>query len=431
MPFSTLGLSPSLCTPLVRLGYERPTPVQSESIPVVLSGSDLLARAQTGTGKTAAFGLPMIDRLHMRARRPAGGRKPRGLVLVPTRELAQQVHKALTTYGVPANLRATAIFGGVSMRPQVQALQRGTDIIVATPGRLIDHMQRRTVDLSAVEILTLDEADRMLDMGFLPPLRRILKTLPRERQTLLLSATFSKEVVRLSTEFTREPVRVDVSEAQAVPPTVTHRVHPVSDGRKGELLAHVLLQPPVGQALVFCKTKRGSNRVGKALEKSGVRAAVIHGNKSQGARNRALGDFKAGRVTVLVATDVAARGLDIAQLPLVVNYDLPLVATDYVHRVGRTGRAGLAGRAVSLVSAADRSLLPDIERLLPAPLEPVVVAGFDVTQSARAVSTEPPGRRQPGRRGRGPKPGARSGSRAAFGGAGRRLARPRRPGSRP
>lgn len=430
MPFSTLGLSPSLCTPLAGLGYTRPTPVQIESIPVVLSGSDLLARAQTGTGKTAAFGLPMIDRLLVRGRRPAGPGKPRGLVLVPTRELALQIHKALATYGAPVHLRVTAIFGGVPIRAQVQALQRGTDIIVATPGRLIDHMQQRTVDLSAVEILTLDEADRMLDMGFLPPLRRVLRALPRTRQTLLLSATLPEEVVGLAAEFTRGPVRVDVSEGQVVPPAVIHRVHPVADGRKGDLLAHVLMQTPVGQALVFCKTKRGSNRVGDYLERAGFRAAVIHGNKSQGARNRALGDFKASRVTVLVATDLAARGLDIAQLPLVVNYDLPLVPEDYIHRVGRTGRAGLAGRAVSLVSAADRSLLHDIQRLLPAPLEQVVVEGFEVTHASRATTPGQPRRHQPGGQGRGVRTGPRPGSRPGSGGPRRRPSRRGQPGSR-
>ncbi|HAK55026.1 MAG TPA: RNA helicase [Acidobacteria bacterium] len=437
MPFSTLGLSPVLCTPLARLGYTRPTPVQSESIPIVLEGSDLLARAQTGTGKTAAFGLPMIDRLSVRGGRPSGSRRPRGLVLVPTRELAQQVHQSLQTYGAPANLRVTVIFGGVSIRPQFQALRRGTDIVVATPGRLIDHMQQRTIDLSGVEILVLDEADRMLDMGFLPPLRRIVGKVPRKRQTLLLSATFSKEIVSLSGEFTREPVRVDVSEQQVVPSTVTHRVHPVSEKRKGQLLAHVLKQPPVGQALVFCKTKRGSNRVGEALQKAGVRAAVIHGNKSQGARNKALGDFKAGRAMVLVATDLAARGLDIAQLPLVVNYNLPLVAEDYVHRVGRTGRAGLAGRAVSLVSPAEDSLLRDIQKLLPAPLEQVVVEGFEITAADRAAAAAPARgrqmRRQPGRPGGAPARQAGRGSRPAAGGANHRRAKPRgrRSASRP
>ncbi|MGQ0732130.1 MAG: DEAD/DEAH box helicase [Acidobacteriota bacterium] len=404
MPFSTLGLSPSLCTPLARLGYTQPTPVQTAAIPIVLDGRDLMARAQTGTGKTAAFGLPMIDRLLASRRHPAprpgsgqpirpGPRMPRGLVLVPTRELAVQVHKALQTYG--PQLRVTAIFGGVAMRPQVLALQRGTDIVVATPGRLIDHLQQRTIDLSRVEMLTLDEADRMLDMGFLQPLRRVLAALPRERQTLLLSATLSDEVIRLAADFTRNPVRVDVSDAQVVAPTVTHRIHPVADGRKGDLLKHVLTQAPVGQALVFCKTKRGSDRVGELLERAGVKAAVINGNKSQGARTRALGDFKAGRAMVLVATDIAARGLDIARLPLVVNYDLPLVAQDYIHRVGRTGRAGLAGRALSLVSPAERTLLRDIQRLLPAPLEQVVVEGFEVPRSSGREPATPSRQPQP------------------------------------
>ena len=399
MPFSTLGLSPSVYTPLVRLGYSRPTPVQSDAIPAVLSGRDLLARAQTGTGKTAAFGLSMIE-LFIRAPRVLRPRKPRGLVLVPTRELALQVQTSLSTYGAPVQVRSTAILGGMAMRPQVQALQRGIHIVVATPGRLIDHLEQRTIDLSEIEIFTLDEADRMLDMGFLPALRRINQMVPRTRQTLLFSATFSKEIVTLSADFTRDPARVDVSVGQLVPPTVTHRVHPVAQGRKDDLLAHVLRQAPVGQALVFCKTKRGSNRVGSALELAGVKTAVIHGNKSQGARNRALADFKAGRVTALVATDIAARGLDIAQLPLVVNYDLPLVPEDYIHRTGRTGRAGLAGRAVSLVSAADRTLLRDIQKLLPAPLEQVIVEGFDVGHSAPSSARQAPGR-----------PGARPGYR--------------------
>jgi len=394
MSFSSLGLSPRVCTPLARLGYATPTPVQSQSIPIVLEGRDMLARAQTGTGKTAAFALPMIDRLLVHNPRQAQSRQPRGLVLVPTRELALQVHKAIDTYGSLARLRTVAIFGGVPMRAQTQALQRGTDIVVATPGRLIDHMEHRTVDLSAVEILTLDEADRMLDMGFLPALRRVLAALPQARQTLLFSATLSEDVVRLSSTFTREPVRIDVTDGRVVAPTVTHRIHPVADSRKPDLLTHVLTQAPIGQALVFCKTKHGSNRVGERLERAGVKAAVIHGNKSQGARNRALGDFKAGRVTVLVATDIAARGLDIAQLPLVVNYDLPLVAADYIHRIGRTGRAGLAGRAVSLFSPGERALLHDIQRLLPEPLEQVVVKGFEV-RAGSEDATPKPSRRRP------------------------------------
>jgi ATP-dependent RNA helicase RhlE len=419
MPFVTLGLSPLLSHPLARLGYTTPTPVQLASIPIVLSGRDLLARAQTGTGKTAAFGLPMIDRLLVRGGSPAGARRPRGLVLVPTRELALQVHRSLATYGVPANLRVTAIFGGVSIVPQKKELQRGTDIIVATPGRLLDHLQQRTVDLSGVQVLTLDEADRMLDMGFLPPLRRILAVLPRERQTLLFSATMSEDVVQLSADFTRDPQRVDVSAGQVMAPTVTHRAYPVMDQRKGDLLSHLLTQAPIGQALVFCRTKHRSNRVGQNLERAGVKTAVIHGNKSQGARIRALADFKAGRVNVLVATDIAARGLDIVQLPLVVNFDLPLVAEDYIHRAGRTGRAGIAGRAVSLVSPGDRDLLRGIQRLLPSPVEHVVVEGFAVTSSSQEALPEAERRGQARRNSHWPR-APRSGAPLGSGRSGRR-----------
>jgi ATP-dependent RNA helicase RhlE len=397
MPFSTLGLAPSLSAPLARLGYQAPTPVQAEAIPLVLGGADLLARAQTGTGKTAAFGLPMIERLLVRTRRPHG-RSLRGLVLVPTRELAVQVHQALARYGAPLDVRVVSVVGGVPLGPQTGALKRGADILVATPGRLIDHIQRRTVDLSAVEMLVLDEADRMLDMGFLPPLRRVISTLPTERQTLLFSATLTSDVVRLSSEFTRHAIRVDVTEGHVVAPTVTHRIHPVADALKRDLLKHVVTQPPAGQALVFCRTKRGSDRVAEYLERAGIKVAVIHGNKSQNARHRALDGFKAGRSSVLVATDIAARGLDIAQLPLVVNYDLPLVAEDYVHRVGRTGRAGHSGLAVSLVSAADRPLLGGIQRLLPVQLEQVVVERFETTPFAVRRATENGGRRAPTRR---------------------------------
>jgi len=376
VPFSKLGLAPVLCAPLAKRGYTQATPVQSASIPLVLSGADLLARAQTGTGKTAAFALPMIDRLVVRGPRRET-RNPRGLVLVPTRELAIQLQRALATYGAPVQLRTIAVFGGVPLHAQITALKHGCDIVVATPGRLIDHLQRRTIDLSAVQILTLDEADRMLDMGFLPALRRVLPALPDSRQTLLFSATLSTAVVRLSAEFTRNPLRVDVVRGDAVAPTITHRIHPVDQDRKRALLLHVLKQTPSTQALVFCKTKRGADRVGQHLEGGGVRAAVIHGDKNQGARTRSLADFKAGRVSVLVATDIAARGLDVAQLPLVVNYDLPLVAEDYIHRVGRTGRAGAAGRAISLVTTSDRPLLRGIQQLLSLPLEQVAVAGFE------------------------------------------------------
>ena len=418
MPFQALGLSPSLCTPLSKLGYTQPTPVQLKSIPVVLTGSDLLARAQTGTGKTAAFGLPMIERLAVRGGVARGARKPRGLVLVPTRELAAQVHKSLSTYAVPANLRISVVFGGVSIVPQKKELQRGTDIIVATPGRLIDHLQQRTVDLSGIEILTLDEADRMLDMGFMPSLRRILPLLPKQRQTLLFSATFTPEIIKLSADFTRDPQRVDVSEGQPMATKVTHLVHPVADQRKGDLLKHVLTNDGAVQALVFCRTKHGSNRVGQYLERAGVTAAVIHGNKSQGARTKALADFKGGHVNVLVATDIAARGLDIAQLPLVVNYDLPMVPEDYIHRAGRTGRAGQTGRAVSLVSADDRDLLRRIQRLLPSPIEHVSIDGYavnaDVVNTPRERSHVPHGNRRFGNRfGQRPQGGNRQGRRSS------------------
>jgi ATP-dependent RNA helicase RhlE len=358
----------------------------------VLTGADLLARAQTGTGKTAAFALPMIDRLVSR-RRPTSRRAPFGLVLVPTRELAVQVSRALATYGTPVQLRVTAIFGGAPMPTQVRALKQGTDIVVATPGRLIDHLQRRTIDLSAIEILTLDEADRMLDMGFMPALRRLLPALPQSRQTLLFSATLSDAVARLAADFTRDPQRVDVVNGDPVAPNIAHRIHPVDVDRKRDLLVHVLTQTRNGQALVFCKTKRGADRVGEHLKRSGLHTAVIHGDKNQGSRSRSLADFKAGRVSVLVATDVAARGLDIVQLPLVVNYDLPLVPEDYIHRVGRTGRAGAAGHAVSLVTASDRELLRGIQKLLPVPLERVAVAGFE----SAGVASRPMVQRRPTR----------------------------------
>ena len=385
--FSKLGLSPAACASLARLGYEIPTPIQLKAIPLVLTGVDLLARAQTGTGKTAAFGLPMIDRLS----RPdsTGRRTPRALVLVPTRELAVQVHQALAGYAGPTRLRIAAIFGGVGMGGEIQALRRGVDIVVATPGRLIDHLQRRTVDLSAIEVLTLDEGDRMLDMGFLPALRTVVAALPRRRQTLLFSATLSEGITGLASEFTRDAVRVDVSPQQVVAATVTHQVHHVPVERKRDVLTHILTQQGVDRALVFCKTKRGANRVGEDLERRGVRAGVIHGNKSQGARSRALDDFKTGRVRVLVATDLAARGLDIAHMPLVVNFELPLVAEDYVHRVGRTGRAGQAGRAVSLVSASESGLLRQIQQVVAAPLERVATPIANATEEPRAIESRP------------------------------------------
>jgi ATP-dependent RNA helicase RhlE len=397
MSFSALGLSAAVCTPLVRLGFDQPTAVQAQTIPLALEGRDVLVRAQTGTGKTAAFGLPMIERFKVRQPKRAISRRPRGLVLVPTRELAMQVQQALVSYGTSLGLRVVTIVGGVPGSPQARALQQGPDVVVATPGRLIDHLDRGTVDLSDVEVLVLDEADRMLDMGFLPPLRTILADLPDVRQTLLLSATLGPEVMRLAHDVTQSPARVDVTPKEIITPSVAHHAHPAPEGRKGELLAHVLRQVPTDQAIVFCKTKHGSNRVAEFLERSGVKAAVIHGNKSQPQRDRALNDFKARRAMVLVATDVASRGLDIKELGLVVNYDLPLVPHDYVHRVGRTGRAGAKGRAVSFVSPAERGLLAGIQRLLPSPIEQSVVKGFEPVRDAApaAPRSGPAGRRQP------------------------------------
>ena len=384
--FSKWGLSSPACASLARLGYETPTPIQTAAIPLVLTGVDLLARAQTGTGKTAAFGLPMIERL-LTAGATTSRVTPRALVLVPTRELAAQVHQALSAYAAPTRLRLVTIYGGVGMGAQIQALRRGADIVVATPGRLIDHLRRKTVDLSAVEVLTLDEADRMLDMGFLPALRTVVATLPRTRQTLLFSATLPEAVIQLSAEFTRNAVRVNASTEQVVPVTVTHQVHHVTVERKRDVLTHILTQDGAAQALVFCKTKRGANRVGEDLGQRGVRTGIIHGNKSQNARSRALDDFKSGRVRVLVATDIAARGLDIKHLPLVVNFDLPLVPEDYVHRVGRTGRAGQHGRAVSLVTTSEAGLLRQIQQVVAAPLERV--AAPIVATDARSIENVP------------------------------------------
>ena len=387
MPFASLGLSPRVTSALVRLGYTIPTPVQAAAIPPALEGRDVLARAQTGTGKTAAFGLPMIERL---AAVIGASPRPRGLVLVPTRELALQVQESLRGFAQATRLRTMTLVGGEPIMPQVRNLRRGVDIVVATPGRLIDHLDRRTIDLSAIEIVTLDEADRMLDMGFLPPLKRVMTTVPATRQTLLLSATLSPEVVGIAKAFTREPVRIDVAPKEIVAANVVHRVFAVGQEQKRDLLTHVLLTGGASrQALVFCKTKHGSDRVGRHLEDAGLSVAVIHGNKTQGARKRALGDFKAGRVTVLVATDVAARGLDIEKLPLVVNFDLPLVAQDYIHRIGRTGRAGQSGEAISLATNGERSLLHDIQKLLPSPIEraplPAFAASPKVARPMRTV----------------------------------------------
>ena len=376
MTFENLGLAPALLRALADQGYTEPTPIQAAAIPVALEGHDLLAGAQTGTGKTAAFALPLLDRMYVSERRQAQPKAPRALVLTPTRELAAQVHDSIRVYGRHLQARSTTIFGGVSMQPQVETLRRGVDILVATPGRLIDHLERRSVNLSGIELLVLDEADRMLDMGFIPAIRRILGALPRQRMTWLFSATFAPEIKALSAQFMREPVEIQVAKPNTVAATVTHRVHPVDAEKKRDLLLH-LLNNDARQTLVFGRTKHGADKLTKTLEKAGLRCAAIHGNKSQNQRTRALADFKNGKVSVLVATDIAARGLDIDQLPMVINYELPMVAEDYVHRIGRTGRAGAEGLAISLVSRDEESRLRDIRKMLKQDIAIENIVGFE------------------------------------------------------
>ncbi|MFZ2235511.1 MAG: DEAD/DEAH box helicase [Dokdonella sp.] len=363
MSFTSLGLSPALLRALARQGYENPTPVQAEAIPLALAGHDLLAGAQTGTGKTAAFALPLLERMFPNGQRDGHPGRPRALILTPTRELAAQVAESLRTYGREVGVRASLIFGGVGMQPQVESLRRGVDVVIATPGRLIDHMQQRTIDLSGIETLILDEADRMLDMGFLPAIKRILVAVPRERQTLLFSATFSNEIKALASQFQRNPIEIQIAKANSIVATVTHRVHPVEGEARRDLLVE-LLQTDACQTLVFGRTKHGADKLTKQLNQEGIHAAAIHGNKSQSQRTKALADFKNGRISVLVATDIAARGLDISGLPRVINYELPMVAEDYIHRIGRTGRAGVEGVAISLVSHAEADRLRDIRKLL-------------------------------------------------------------------
>ncbi|HXN10042.1 MAG TPA: DEAD/DEAH box helicase [Steroidobacteraceae bacterium] len=365
--FKNFALRPALLQAVEELGYTEPTPIQSRAIPLVLEGRDLQAAAQTGTGKTAAFGLPLLERL-MANPAPPGQRAPRALVLVPTRELAAQVSDACRAFARHLPLRGALIFGGVSHKPQIQALSAGVDLIIATPGRLLDHMQARVVDLSRIEMLVLDEADRMLDMGFIRPIRRIIAALPRKRQNLLFSATFSEEIRALAGSLLIDPVAIDVSPRNAPPELVDHRVYHVDASGKQPLLTRLILEGDVRQSLVFTRTKHGANRLAERLVRDGFSCAAIHGNKSQGARTRALEDFKQGRIRVLVATDIAARGLDITELPHVVNYELPHVPEDYVHRIGRTGRAGISGAAISLVSRDEQDRLRAIERLLGRPI---------------------------------------------------------------
>ncbi len=374
MSFATLGLSSALLRALSEQGYTEPTPIQRQAIPTILDKRDIMASAQTGTGKTAAFTLPLLQRLSTDS--GSGRHLLRALVLTPTRELAAQVAESVKTYGRHLPLRSGVVFGGVNIKPQIETLRDGVDILVATPGRLLDHMGQKTVDLSHVEILVLDEADRMLDMGFIRDIRRVLAVLPKQRQNLLFSATFSDEIRKLAGGLLDSPEVIEVARRNMASECVTHTVHPVERERKRELLSFLIGTHDWGQVLVFTRTKHGANRLAQQLERDGISAAAIHGNKSQTARTRALADFKQGAVRVLVATDLAARGLDIDQLPHVVNFELPHVPEDYVHRIGRTGRAGNEGAAVSLVCADEHRLLADIQKMLKREIPQVVIPGY-------------------------------------------------------
>jgi ATP-dependent RNA helicase RhlE len=363
MSFSDLGLEPGLVRAVAEKGYDTPTPIQCAAIPAVLAGRDVLAGAQTGTGKTAAFVLPVLQRLQA-----PRGCAPRALVLTPTRELAAQVAESAGSYGRHSALRTVVIFGGVSDKPQIEALRTGCDLLIATPGRLLDLAGQRAVDLGAVRCCVLDEADRMLDMGFIHDIRRILKLLPRERQNLMFSATYSQEIRALAARLLHEPITIEVAARNATAERISQHIYRVPQAHKRHLLAHLIERGNWHQVLVFTRTKHGANRLTQQLLGAGISAAAIHGNKSQSARTRALSDFRANRITALIATEVAARGLDIRELPHVVNFELPHVPEDYVHRIGRTARAGNSGAAISLVSPDEAPLLRDIEKLLGQPL---------------------------------------------------------------
>lgn len=397
MTFHNLGLSTDLLRAVADEGYTEPTPIQQQAIPAILQGQDVFASAQTGTGKTAGFTLPLLQLLNT-TNPGKGHRTPRALILAPTRELAAQVNDSVQTYGKYLPLRSAVVYGGVGMKPQIQTLQRGVDILVATPGRLLDHLGQKTVDLSQIEILVLDECDRMLDMGFIHDIRKILAKLPPSRQTLMFSATFSKEIQQLANTLLKSPTQIEVAPRNTAAQQVEQVVHPVERARKRELLSYIIGFHNWKQVLVFTRTKHGANRLAEQLAKDGLKTAAIHGNKSQAARTRALEDFKQGKVRVLVATDVASRGLDIDQLPHVVNFELPNVPEDYVHRIGRTGRAGNAGRAISLVCSDEYPLLKDIERLLKQTLTRVVIPGYEPTSPAQPAPEQPKPQRSNQRR---------------------------------
>jgi len=376
MSFNKLGLSKPLLKAISEQGYSNPTPIQKQAIPVILNKKDVLAGAQTGTGKTAGFTLPILEMMSKTA--GSKGKRPvRTLILTPTRELATQVHDNVVAYGKYLPFKSTVVFGGVGINPQIGNFRRGVDIVVATPGRLLDHIGRKTVDLSKIEFLVLDEADRMLDMGFIHDIKKVLALLPKKRQNLLFSATFSQEIKKLADSLLNAPQLIEVAQRNTASELVEQLVHPVDKTRKRALLSHLIKQGKWNQVLVFTRTKHGANKLSGQLEKDGISSAAIHGNKSQGARTKALANFKSGAVKVLVATDIAARGIDIDQLPYVVNFELPNISEDYVHRIGRTGRAGSEGIAVSLVCVDELQYLKDIEKLLKRKIPQERVEGYE------------------------------------------------------
>ena len=385
--FTELGLSECIVRAVSEHGYTVPTPIQQQAIPAVIKGGDLLAGAQTGTGKTAGFTLPILERLSKGANAPKNKtdrRHIRALVLTPTRELAAQVEESVRTYGKHTNLNSGVIFGGVGINPQIKLLKTGVDILVATPGRLLDHKQQGTIDLSHVEILVLDEADRMLDMGFIHDIKKVLAVLPPKRQNLLFSATFSDDIKALADRLLNNPAMIEVARRNSTVEIIAQKVHPVDRDKKQQLLSHLIKTYNWNQVLVFTRTKHGANKLVEQLIAGGINSMAIHGNKSQSARTKALAEFKDGSLTVLVATDIAARGIDIDQLPHVVNYDLPNVPEDYVHRIGRTGRAGATGEAISLVCVDEFKLLVDIEKLIKRQLPQEIIDGFIPDPHAKA-----------------------------------------------
>ncbi len=423
MSFDKLGLRAELLRAIEETGYTKPTPIQAKAIPLIIDGKDIMGGAQTGTGKTAGFTLPLYQRLMATENPGATKRKIRALILAPTRELAAQVNESVRTYGKYLPLKSTVIFGGVKINPQISKLREGVDILVATPGRLLDHANQGTLSLSQVDILVLDEADRMLDMGFINDIKKIMALLPKKKQTLLFSATFSNAIKKLSKDLLHNPALVEVSQRNTTAERISQTIHPVDKSRKRELLSFLIGSKNWKQVLVFTRTKHGANKLTKQLIIDGLTASAIHGNKSQGARNRALSEFKSGKIRVLVATDVAARGLDIDHLPHVVNFELPNIPEDYVHRIGRTGRAGKEGEAISLVCIDEHGYLNDIEKVISAKIPKVMIDGYEPDPSIKAEPIKKSGgggkrHLAPSKRG-GRKPAASGNRRGSEGGNGR------------